>query len=170
MRPGRLTVLLGTLVATGALYLTHLAVGEVAFRAVTGAGVPTIWQELGGWGRPAAALLAAGLVAVSFRPGAGLLDGAGAVVALLLAAGAVAGGALAWQAAGDDAAVVAAALGAGGSEGPAASAGPGFWILLVGTGVVAVGAFWDAAAAWQGRRRGVLEAPPSVGEENAAAF
>jgi hypothetical protein len=170
MRPGRLAVLLGTLVATGALYLKHLAVGDAAFRAVTGASVPTIWQELGGWGRPAAALLAAGLVAVSFRPGAGLLDRTGAVVALLLAAAAAAGGALAREAAGDDAAVVTAALGAAGAEGSHASAGPGFLILLVGTGVVAIGAFWDAAAAWQGGRPSIPESPPSVGEEDKAAF
>jgi hypothetical protein len=170
MRPGRLVMLVGALVATGALYLKHLAVGDTAFRAVTGGSVPTIWQELGEWGRPAATLLAAGLVVVSFRPGAGLLDRVGAVVALLLSAGAVAGGVLARQVAGDDAAVVAAALGPAGAGSPDAAAGPGFWLLLAGTAVVAVGAFWDGVAAWLGRRSAGPGAPPSVGEEDAAGL
>ena len=169
MRSGRLAVLVGTLVATGALYLKHLAVDGAAFRAVTGGSVPSIWQELGRWGRPAAALLAAGMVAASFRPGSGLPGRVGSVAGLLLAVGAVAGGLLAWQGAGDDAAVVAAALEQAVAGGPGAAAGLGFWVLVTGTGVVAVGALWDLVAAWRGEGKRSPGGTPSVGEEDAAA-
>lgn len=163
MRPGRLAVLVGTLVATGALYLGHLMVDDAAFRAITGADVPSIWQELGQWGRPAAALLAAGLVAVAFRPSSGPADRLGGIAALLLAVGAAAGVVLAWQVAADDASVVSTALGAGGSG---ASAGLGFWVLLAGAGGAAVGALWDLVAA--GRAEGGVGGAPSVGEQNPA--
>jgi hypothetical protein len=167
MRPGRLVVLVGTLVASGALYLQHLAVDGAAFRALSGGSVPTIWQELGRWGRPAAVLLAAALVALSFRPGSGPIDRFGAVGAVLVAAGAVAGGILGWQAAGDDAVAVAVALGQAGAGNRGASAGPGFWVLLSGTGGAAIGAIWDFLSSGRGRARPV--GSPSVGEEDAAA-
>ena len=169
MRPGRLVVLAGTLVASGALYLQHLAVDGTAFRALSGGSVPTIWQELGRWGRPAAVLLAAALVALSFRPGSGPIDRLGAAGAVLVAAGAVAGGVLGWQAAGDDAAVVAVALGQAGVGNRGASAGPGFWLLLSGTGGAAIGAIWDLLSSRQGGGRAHPGGSPSVGEEDAAA-
>jgi hypothetical protein len=169
MRPGRLVVLVGTLVASGALYLQHLAVDGPAFRALSGGSVPTIWQELGRWGRPAAVLLAAALVALSFRPGSGPIDQFGAVGAVLVAAGAVAGGVLGWQAAGDDAAVVAAALGQAGAGNGGASAGPGFWLLLSGTSGAAIGAIWDFLSSRRSGGRAHPVGPSSVGEEDAAA-
>jgi hypothetical protein len=164
MRPGRLAVLVGTLAATGALYLNHLDVDGAAFRVLTGGSVPSIWQELGKWGRPVAALLAAGLVAVAFRPGAGALDWWGSAVGVLLAGGAVAGGWLVRQAAAADAAVVSAALGEAAAGGPGASAGAGFWLLLAGTAVAAAGVLWDVVVAWRGRA-----SAPSVGEQDPPA-
>jgi len=164
MRPGRLTVLVGTLVATGALYLKHLAVDATTFRLLTGEEAPTIWQELGSWGRPAAALLAGGLVAVAFRPGTGALDRWGGVVAGLLAAAAVAGSVLARQEAAGDAAVVSSALGQAVEGGAGASAGAGFWLLVAGAAATLVGVGWDLAAI----RRGAGPAG-SVGEGDAAA-
>jgi len=158
MRPGRLAVLVGTLVATGALYLRHLAVDAAAFRSLTGVSVPTIWQEVGKWGRPAAVLLAATVVASSFRPAAGQID---RVVAV--------GAALAWQAAGDDAAIVAAALRGAGVADPGASAGGGFWPLVAGAGGAGVGALWDLITSCQGGGPAGPGEPPSVGEEDAAA-
>jgi hypothetical protein len=165
MRPGRLAVLVGTLVATGALYLKHLAVDATAFRALTGGAVPTIWQELGSWGRPAAALLAGGLVAVAFRPGSGLLDRWGGVAGGLLAGVALAGGVLARQAAAADASAVSAALGQAVEGGAGACAGVGFWLLLAGLAAVGAGVLWDLAGAWLGEGSGgsVGEAdPPAV--------
>ena len=172
MRPARLAVLVGTLVGTGALYLKHLAVDGAAFRSLGGERVPTIWQELGKWGRPAAALLAASLVALAFRSHNGWWDRAGAIVAVLLGGAAVAGGVLAMGVAGDDAALVAAALEqAAGSGGGGASAGFGFWVVLGGGGIVAAGALWDLVAAWWGAGRGASPGPAaSAGEKDAAAF
>lgn len=164
MRPGRLVVLVGTLVATGALYLKHLSVDAVTFRVLTGGGVPSIWQELGGWGRPAVALLAGGLVAFAFRPGAGALDRWGAIAGVLWATAAVAGGVLARQVAASDAAVVSTALGRAVEGGGGASAGAGFWLLIAGASVAAAGAGWDLAAAWRGGSRA-----DSVGEEDPPA-
>lgn len=164
MRPGRLVVLVGTLVATGALYLKHLSVDPATFRALTGGAVPSIWQELGRWGRPAAALLAAGLVAFAFRPGTGALDRWGAAAGALLAAGGVAGGMLARQAAGADAAVVAAALDRAVEVGGSVSPGAGFWVLVAGAAVAVVGVGGDLAAAWRGR-----SPAGSVGEEDPPA-
>jgi len=169
MRPGRLAVLVGTLVATGALYLRHLAVDAAAFRSLTGVSVPTIWQELGKWGRPAAVLLAAALVASSFRPASGQIDRVAAVCAALLATGAVAAAALAWQAAATDAAIVAAALRGAGVADPGASAGRGFWPLVAGAGGAGVGALWDLITSCQGGGPAGPGEPPSVGEEDAAA-
>jgi len=157
-------VLVGTLAATGALYLKHLVVDAAGFRLLTGSGVPTIWQELGRWGRPAAALLAAGLVAAAFRPGSGRLDRWGGIVAGLLAGGAVAGTVLAWQGASADAAVVSAALGQAMGASGGASAGPGFWLLGAGSVAAAAGVVWDLAGAL---RAGA--AAGSVGEQDAPA-
>ena len=164
MRPGRLIVLIGTLVATGALYLTQLAVDAAAFRLLTGEGAPTIWQELGSWGRPAAALLAGGLVAAAFRPGSGALDQWGGGAAGLLAGAALAGSVLARQAAAADAAAVSAALGQVVEGGGSASAGAGFWLLIAGSVATLAGAGWDLAAA----RRGAGSAG-SVGKGDAPA-
>lgn len=161
MRPGRLAVLVGTLLAAGALYLRHLVVDGAAFSAATGNGVPSIWQELGKWGRPTAAVLAAALVATSFRPNEGLLDRVGAAAAVLLAAAGAAGALAARQAAADDAAVLSAALGS-----TPASAGVGYWVLLAGAVGAAAGAVWDLAAAWG---IGPARRAASVGEEDAAA-
>ena len=168
MRPGRLAVLVGTLVATAALYLQHLAVDGAAFRALTGGSIPSIWQELGRWGRPGAVLAAAALVGLSFRPESAAFDRAGGIGVVLLAAGALAGGVLAWQAAGEDAATVTAALGQTGIGGRA-SAGPGFWMLLAGTGGSVIGAVWDLVASRRRAGRARPGEPPSVGEEDAAA-
>ena len=168
MRPGRLAVLVGTLVATGALYLQHLAVDDAALGALTGGSLPSIWGELGRWGRPGAVLAAAALVGLSFRPESGAFDRPGGVGTLLLAAGALAGGVLAWQVAGEDAATLTAALGQAGIEGQA-SAGPGFWMLLAGTGGAVIGAVWDLIASRWNRGRTPTGEPPSVGEEDATA-
>jgi len=164
MRSGRLTVLVGTLAATGALYLKHLAVDAASFRLLTGEEVPSIWQELGSWGRPATALLAGGLVAVAFRPGSGAIDRWGGAVAGLLAAAAVAGSVLARQAAATDATVVSAALGRAVEGGGGASAGAGFWLLVAGAAATLAGVGWDLA----GARRGGGPAG-SVGEGDTAA-
>lgn len=164
MRPGRLILLVGTLAATGALYLPHLAVDATTFRLLTGERTPTIWQELGNWGRPAAVLLAAGLVAVAFRPGAGALDRWGGVVGGMLAAAALAGSVLARQQAAGDAALVSSALGQAVEGGAGASAGSGFWLLLAGVGAVVAGVVWDLADAWRGGAGG-----GSVGEEDATS-
>jgi len=170
MRPGRLALLVGILLATAALYLRHLAVDATAFGLLGGGSVPTIWQELGRWGRPAAALLIAALVALAFRPVSGPLDRWGGVAAGLLAAGAVAGGVLARQAAAADAAVVSAALGRVAEQGGSAAAGGGFWLLLGGAGLAAAGVAWDLAAVRHSRSERAVARPSSVGEEDPAAL
>ncbi len=170
MRPGRLALLVGTLVATAALYLKHLAVDASVFGLLTGGSVPTIWQELGKWGRPAAALAAAALVALAFRPASGGLDRWGGLTAGLLAGGAAAGGVLARQGAATDAGVVSAALGRVAEEGGGASPGVGFWLLLGGVALVGAGVAWDLTAARWGRAQGGAGGPSSVGEENPAAL
>jgi hypothetical protein len=167
MRPARLGILVGTLVGTGALYLKHLAVDGAAFRSLGGGRIPTIWQELGKWGRPGAALLAASLVALAYRSHAGWWDRVGAIAAVALGGAAVAGGVLAMGVAGDDAALVAAALGQGGGG---ASAGLGFWVVLGGGGIVTAGAVWDLVAAWWGPGKGASAgAGASAGEGDATA-
>lgn len=169
MRPGRLATLIGTLAATAALYLPHLAVDEAGFRAATGSPLPSIWAELGGWGRPAAALLAAALVAAAFRPVVGRGDAWGGLAAAVLAAGGVAGGWLARTAAVADASAVAAALGEAGSTGRAMP-GPGFWVLLAGAALAAGGALWDLVAALRTRAERGDKERSSVGEHDPAAL
>lgn len=170
MRPGRLALLVGILLASAALYLKHLAVDAAAFGVLGGGSVPTIWQELGRWGRPAAVLLIAALVALAFRPVSGLLDRGGGLAAGLLAAGAVAGGVLARQAAAADAAVVSAALTRLVHQGGSASAGFGFWLLLGGTALAGVGVAWDLAAIRQGGSERGASRPSSGGEDDPAAL
>lgn len=162
MRPGRLVALAGVLVATGALYLPHLAVDADAFRLLTGGRLPSIWQELGGGARATAVLVAAALLALAFRPGAGAFDRWGAPAAAVLAGGAVAGCVLARLAAVDDAVVVSLALAQTG-EGAGAAAGAGYWLLVGGAAAATAGTIWDLV----GSRAGV-GLGRSVGEEDAA--
>lgn len=170
MRPGRLILLVGTLLAAAALYLKHLAVDPATFALLTGGSVPTIWQELGRWGRPVAALLAAGLVAVAFRPGAGGLDRWGGVAGVLPIAGAIAGCVLTRQAAAGDAEVVSAALGQAVTGAGGAGVGAGFWVLIGGAGLAGAGLVWDLAAAWRGEAGDGGGGPASVGEQDPAAL
>jgi len=168
VRPGRLVVLVGALVATGALYLKHLEVDDALFRGLGGERVPTIWQEVGKWGRPAVVLAAALLVALCFRPLTGAWDRGGSVVAVMLGVAALAGVLVAARAAGNDAAVVTAALASAGSPESGAAAGVGFWVAAGGCGVVTAGALWDLARAW--RRRGPEGGRESVVEDHPAAL
>jgi hypothetical protein len=161
MRPARLVVLAGLLVAAGGLYLGYLQVDGAAFEALAGRDTPTIWAEFGTPERIVAVGVVAALVALAFRPHAGSWDlwgGAGAqVLALALVAGAVVIRATAVS----DAAAVAELL-------PAAP-GIGFLVVLTGAAVTLGGAGWDLFAAWRGEQsRGVQSArttlPPASDE------
>ena len=74
MRPARLVVLAGLLVAAGGLYLRYLRVDGEAFAGLAGREAPTIWAEFGTPERIAAVAAVAVLVALAFRPHTGSWD------------------------------------------------------------------------------------------------